>query len=353
MSVELDILPLVSIIVPVYNGERYLRESLDSIVAQSYHNKEILVLDDASTDGTPDIIASYGNQVQHCRQEKNKGQFENVNDGISRAKGEYIAVYHSDDVYCLDIIDKEVLFLTNHPESGAVFSKDIFIDSQGEEVGRLILPLEVSGSGVFEYPVVFNALLTYKNRFLRGPSGLVRSSAYQKVGLYRNHEYQIASDLEMWVRIARQYPVGILDEYLMRYRRGHGNLSQHYYHLRTESERYFQIINECFELGDKVLAKSSSLSAFVAHQAEDRLMRAVNCYILGRTPDVHSLLCKVNVVQILNSKQVQRVRLFIIFMVLHILVRMPRNAFIAKLFYRRWHGPSFKNLDTLKELNIV
>ncbi|MDQ3685332.1 MAG: glycosyltransferase, partial [Acidobacteriota bacterium] len=112
-------LPLVSIIVPVFNGEKYVRESLDSIVGQTYPHLEILVMDDASTDATPGIIAGYGDRVTSYRQPRNRGQFQNVNDGIGMARGEYIAVYHADDVYEPRIVEREVDFLERHTEAGA------------------------------------------------------------------------------------------------------------------------------------------------------------------------------------------------------------------------------------------
>ena len=90
--------PLVSIVVPVFNGAKYLRESLDSILAQTYRSIEVLVMDDASTDETPEIIASYGDRVIHVRQRENRGIYGNANDGIERARGEYIAIYHADDL---------------------------------------------------------------------------------------------------------------------------------------------------------------------------------------------------------------------------------------------------------------
>ncbi len=91
--------PLVSIIVPVFNGERYLRESLDSILAQTYSRTEVFVMDDASTDGTRGLAAAYGERVKYHRQEANRGIYGNANDGIAMARGEYIAIYHADDIY--------------------------------------------------------------------------------------------------------------------------------------------------------------------------------------------------------------------------------------------------------------
>ncbi len=329
--------PLVSIIIPVYNGERHLRESLDSIVAQTYPRTEVLVMDDASTDGTPSIVASYGDRVKYYRQLQNRGQFENVNDGISMAQGEYVAVYHADDIYHPTIVEREVTFLQRYPEAGAVFCQDIFIDPRGHEYARLQIPPEVRGGHPLDYSTILNSLLKYKNRFLRGPSSMVRASVYRDVGTYRGKEFRIASDLEMWVRIARKYSIGILEEYLFRYRHGHGNSTQNYYHLRTEPERYFQIIDMYLDEGGQHIVTPEAFADYEAHRAEDRLMLAINHYILGRLEESQSILRQVQPWRILGGSRIQRGRLLVLFLALNGLVRMPRISLIANLFYRRWH----------------
>jgi glycosyltransferase involved in cell wall biosynthesis len=322
----------------VFNGERYLRESLDSIVAQTYPDIEILVMDDASTDGTPEIIASYGDRVTCFRQPRNRGQFENVNDGIARARGEYIAVYHSDDVYEPEIVAREAAYLRDNPAVGAVFCQDIFLDGASREVGRLTLPPEARGGRPLDYPVVLNALLKYKNSFLRGPSSIVRAAVYADVGPYRGEVFGIASDLEMWVRIARRHPVAVLPEFLFRYRYGHENLSKEYAHLRTEQERFFKVMDHYLDEGDRRHATAEAMAAYEAHRAEDRLMRAVNHYILGQRGEARALLGEVKPRHVLASARVQRGRLLILLLVLKGLVRLPRIRPLAGLFYRRWHG---------------
>ena len=135
--------PLVSVVVPVFNGARYLRSSLDTILAQTYPRVEVLVMDDASTDETPAILASYGDRLRHIRQPENRGIYGNTNDGIAAAEGNYIAFYHADDLYDPEIVAAEVDYLERHPAAGAVFCKDILIDPEGREVLRVELPEEV------------------------------------------------------------------------------------------------------------------------------------------------------------------------------------------------------------------
>lgn len=333
--------PLVSIVVPVFNGERYLRESLDSIVNQTYPNVEILVMDDASTDSTPEIIASYGDRVKYYRQARNKRQYQNVNEALEMVTGEYIAVYHADDVYEPNIVERGVEFFEEHPKVGALFCHDIFINAEGKEYGRLSIPEELRSKVSLDYPVVLNALLTYKNRFFPAPSSMVRASVYKDVGGYRADEFDIASDLEMWLRISRKYEIGILPEHLFRYRHGHGNWTQKYYHVRTEEEKHFQILDRYLAEGGQQLATSKALAAHEAHRAEDKLMVAINHYILGQNQEARTLLRRISSGQIICSPAVQRGRLLVLLLGLRILVRIPRLTFFADLFYRRWHTKTF------------
>src|SRR5262249_54182947 len=162
-------------------------------------------MDDASSDGTAALAASYGDRITYYRQPQNRGQFQNVNDGISMAEGKYIAVYHSDDYYLPTIVDREVEFLESHPETGAVFAIDVFIDGDGRQRGKLTLPPEVRGTRELRYPAVLDAILKYKNAIFRAPSSMVRASVYRSVGPYRGKEFPVAADFEMFLRIARRH----------------------------------------------------------------------------------------------------------------------------------------------------
>lgn len=329
--------PLVTILVPCFNGARLLRQSLDSLVAQTYSNVEILLLDDASTDDTPNIAAEYAGRIAYVRQPVNLGQFGNVNDGIGRASGELIAVYHADDIYEPTIVESEVEYLLSHPEVGAVFASDIFVDADGREYGRLSLPPEVRGEAPLSYSVVLNGLLTYRNRFLVGPSAMVRASVYREVGTYRGDRYRIASDMEMWLRIARRYPIAVLEEHLMRYRHFHENSTQQYHRLRTEPDLHFLILNEHLTDGGRAIASPRSLRAHAAHFSEDRIMASISHYIKGELPEGRRALRGASLRAIARSPQVQRWRLSVILIGLHILYRLPRIEAIATAMFNRWH----------------
>lgn len=329
--------PLVSILVPSFNGARFLREALDSLLAQTYPAIEILLLDDASTDETPAIAASYGDRITYVRQPANLGIYDNVNVGLARARGEFIATYHADDVYLPTIVEAEVACLRAHPEVGAVFCSDIFVDADGREYGRIVLPPPVRGGGPLDYRTVLNALLSYKNRFLVCPTAMVRASVHREVGGYRQARYRNTADLEMWLRIARAHPIVVLEAHLMRYRHFHGNSSQRYHRLRTSPENFFAIMDEYLADGGRAPATDTALTAYEAHRSEDRLMAAISHYIKDERPDGRQALREVRVSAIVRTRTVQRARLLLLFAGLWGLLRLPRVEPVAKAMFERWH----------------
>jgi GT2 family glycosyltransferase len=331
--------PLVSIVVPVWNGEGHLRQSLDSILEQTYPRLELIVVDDASTDGTGEILASYGDRIRVHRQESTRGIYGNANDGIELARGELVGVFHADDVYLPDMVEREVAWLRAHPDAGAVYCCVVFVDSEGREFARQELPAEVRGNRQLEYDEVLNTLLSRKNRFLACPTALVRAAVYADVGGYRDEQFKNTSDLEMWLRIARKYPLGVLEDQLLLYRRGHGSSSERYHRYRTDPERFFHIVDlELSTPHGRAAATPQALRDYEAHRAQDDVMRAVNHYILREPESARRVLGELRLRHLAGSRRVQRVRMLALGASLHVLLRFPRISAFARLFERRWHA---------------
>lgn len=329
--------PLVSILVPSFNGARFLREALDSILAQTYSHIEVLLLDDASEDATPEIAASYGNRIIYVRQPSNLGIYENVNVGIALARGDLIATYHADDIYLPTIVESQVAYLAAHGEVGAVFCSDIFVDAEGTEYGRMRLPDEVAGERPLGFATVLNALLSYKNRFLVCPTAMVRASIHRRIGVYDQNRYRNTADLEMWLRISKNSQIAVLESHLMRYRHFHGNSSQLYHRLRTTPENFFAIMDEYLAAGGRHVATESALADYEAHRAEDALMRAMSSYIKGDLPQSRNILGEVSAAVLMASSRVQRWRLMVLLVGLRGLFRLPRIELAASLMFNRWH----------------
>jgi hypothetical protein len=295
-------------------------------------------MDDGSTDTTPDIVASYGDRIEYVRQPSTCGIYGNANDGIGRAHGELIGVFHADDVYAPDMLEREVEWLAAHHEAGAVFCSDTFVDAAGVEFGRLRLPSELRGNRPLDYVDVLNALLRHTNVFLRCPTALVRAKVYRDLGGYRHTEFKNTSDLEMWLRIARSYPIGVLEEHLLRYRRGHGSSSERYHRLRTDPFRFFRIVDLELDAGGRKLAAADALRAYEAHRNEDTLMRAINHYILGERDGARATLSELRLGALLGSGAVKRSRLAALALALRLIVRVPRIRALARAFDRRWNS---------------
>ena len=332
--------PLVTIIVPVLNGEDYLRESLDSILNQTHRPLEVIVMDDGSTDGTAEIVASYGDRVQSVRQPATRGIYANANDGIERARGELVGVFHADDIYLPELVEREVDWLLAHAHAGAVFCSDIFVGADGSEIGRLELPRPLRGNRALGYTELLNGLLTYKNVFLRCPTALVRTSVYRELGGYDQERFRNTSDLEMWLRIARSYPIGVLEEHMLLYRRGHGSSSERYHRRRTAPNRTFAILDLELASWGRAKATETALKAYEAHRAEDSLFCAISHYILGERSHARAVLADVRVRRLAASPAIQRGRLIALALGLKVLVRIPRIEAVARLFDRRWHSGS-------------
>lgn len=132
-------LPKVSVIIPVYNGQNYLREAIESVFAQTYRNYELIVVDDGSNDGTWDIIQSYGPRVCGIRKE-NGGVASALNCGIRESSGDYIAWLSHDDLFLANKLDRQVEFLRRFPDFKACYTDYYVIDEDGKILREVETP---------------------------------------------------------------------------------------------------------------------------------------------------------------------------------------------------------------------
>lgn len=284
--------PLVSICMPAFNVERTLRAALDSVLAQTYTNFEIVLVDDGSTDATQKIAESYSDErFRYIRNESNLGGYQTMNKAVGLAKGEFIAIYHTDDIYEPEIVEREVSYLLANPQSGAVFCMDHFMDAEGRIYGGASLPSEFEGRNTFEYEEVFRYLLRNKNTLFCCPTFMTRRKVLDDIGLFDAERFDIAADLDMWIRIVRRCPVGILGERLMRYRHAKSQWSSRYNYLRTDQELCFDILDHYIrEDGWLERLKQDDLIEYDFHRCDDETFRAANWIIRGEADQALQLL---------------------------------------------------------------
>ena len=209
------------------------------------------------------------------------------------ARGEFLAIYHSDDVYEPAIVEKEVAYLRSRPELGAVFCLDHFIDENGRIFGGASMPAEFVGHKSLSYEDVFRYFVRKKNTLLCCPTFMTRRAVFEAVGPFRPEKYDIVSDVEMWMRIARQYPIAILNERLIRYRKGAHQWSVRYRNLRTGRDRFFDLMDECLEQGGwRTRLTGAERVEYAFHRCDDNTFRAVNYVLLGDPISARRLLAE-------------------------------------------------------------
>jgi len=193
----------------VHNGERYLREAIDSILSQTHENLEFIIVDDGSTDGTADIIRSYSDvRIRNARNQQNLGLTKSLNKGIALAHGEYIARQDADDVSEPDRLERQLDVIEADRDLVLLGTWSRDIDEHGRVVGHFDLPLDHES-------MLGNALNGMTP--VRHPSILVRRSALEKIGGYAD-EFPFAQDLDLILRIAEVGRVGNIRDRLLRYR---------------------------------------------------------------------------------------------------------------------------------------
>ncbi len=221
--------PRVSIVIPTFNRARYLRESIDSALAQTFQDLEIIVVDDGSTDGTREVVASYGDRVRYIRQE-NLGPPAAMNTGVRNSRGEYYMVLGDDDALLPDMLEHQVRALDGNPDAAFVCSGVHFMDANGE-----IYKTSRAGR---ERDRTFKSLLF--DNFVWHLTTLVRRSVSEELGHF-DESLQTTHDHDLWVRMAIDHPFEYTDKPLARFRRHPGNFSKT---LGLHLQDHFAILNK-------------------------------------------------------------------------------------------------------------
>lgn len=209
-------MPLVSMIVPCYNHEKYIQETIESIISQTYNNVELIVIDDGSKDNSPSILQELSRKHNFkFIHRPNKGLSATLNESIGLSQGKYFSVCASDDILILDKIEKQVNFMENHPKYGMCYGKIIrFNDNSLEKKVKI----KNAKSGW-----IFNDIITAKIS-IPAVSTMVKTDIIKDVGKY-DEELWI-EDWDMWLRIAEKYEIGYMDDYLAYYRQHDTNISK-------------------------------------------------------------------------------------------------------------------------------
>ncbi|WP_036150943.1 glycosyltransferase [Maribacter forsetii] len=202
---------MISVIMSVYNAEKYLSESIESILQQTYRHFEFIIINDCSSDSSLEIINKYGlidNRIVIINNSTNLGLTINLNKAINLAKYEFIARMDADDISLKDRFEKQIIFLENNPDIDVLgsFCKDI--DEEGNIISDRTVPIANSE---------INKLIHIINPICH-PTVVFRKNKLQELGFY-NEEYKVVQDYDLWLRCAaKNIKMYNLPEFLLKYR---------------------------------------------------------------------------------------------------------------------------------------
>lgn len=201
--------PALSVVMSVFNGQAYLAEAVDSILSQTFHDFEFIIINDGSTDRTAAILADYIRRDARIRviSHENKGRATSLNIGIQEAQSDYIARMDADDVALPHRFQEQFEFLESHPEVGVLGGATALIDSKGRVVGTIRSPLEDSE--------IRAAMASYNP--MRHPTVVMRKKIATSVGGYRR-QFLDADDYDLFLRMGELCRIANLDGILVRYR---------------------------------------------------------------------------------------------------------------------------------------
>lgn len=207
---------LVSIIMPSYNTGKFIRATIESVLAQTYSNWELILVDDCSTDDTDDIVKAYlsDQRIRYIKNETNSGAAVSRNRALREAKGKWIAFLDSDDLWEPTKLEKQIAFMENHDYHFS-YTNYIEIDEKSIPNGKHVTgPKRITKHGMYNYCWMGCLTVMYD---------------VETVGLIQIEDIKKNNDYAMWLKVCKKANCYLLDENLARYRKRSGSISNHGY----------------------------------------------------------------------------------------------------------------------------
>lgn len=225
---------LVSIIMPSYNTAPYIKETIQSVLDQTYTNWELIIVDDCSTDNTEEVLATINDsRIRYFKNEKNSGAAVSRNKALRAAKGQWIAFLDSDDLWMSEKLEKQINFMK---KNGYSFSYTNYeeIDVDGNKTGiKITGPKRITKTGMFNYC---------------WPGCLTVMFDADKIGLIQIEDIKKNNDYAMWLKVCQKADCYLLDEYLAQYRKGRaGSVSTH--SIKTMIGWHYKLYYEAENMG--------------------------------------------------------------------------------------------------------
>lgn len=208
--------PDISVLMAVYNGEKFISESIDSILNQTFEDFELIIVDDCSTDGSAEVINQYkDSRIKYYRNRKNLGQTLSLNKGIELAQGTYIARIDHDDVSHKRRLERQLDFLESNPDHALCGTLAKVISENGKKI--YTVRSERNDSEYLKCKLFFENVIFHSSAFF--------STQLAKKWLY-DSSFTIAQDYDLWIKFGQSHKIGVLNEQLVSLRKHRDNASE-------------------------------------------------------------------------------------------------------------------------------
>jgi len=326
--------PSVSVLMSVYNGERYLQEAVESVLQQTYTDYEFIIIDDGSKDRTWELLNAFSDlRIRLISNEENIGLPQSLNRGIQLSRGDYLARQDADDISTSERLAMQMRFLEEHPEVGVLGTWVAYIDKQGQRIGTWATP---GSPPLVSWSLLFGNCIAH-------PSVIVRRSLLRQ-GLTYRPNFLYAQDYDLWARLDTKTQLANLAEVLY-LRRVHQEMVG-VKHSERQDQTARVVMQQAIErvLADDVsgtlieklwrssrghrLDSSGDVKA-VASLVED-LYRAFSCRYMQDTSELREVkkdaVCRLQDLAVLHAKQFQTTASRVFWQSIRLDRRLPVDA---------------------------
>jgi glycosyltransferase involved in cell wall biosynthesis len=241
--------PTVSVVIATYNRARLLKETIESVLKQTFQDFELIVVDDGSTDDTEKVLKSYGDRLRYFREE-NRGPSAARNLGIYHASASWISIQDSDDICAPNHLKTLFGFVEKNPDYGMVFANGSYLDDPGPN-GKTIIPREKS-KRLAEKGVELTDL--FSTSIVRLQAALLSKEAFLSIGGL-DETLRICMDLDLGFRFFMRFPVAYIDEVVFFYRRHEGNIGRNQELRLLENLRVIEKLVQDFPSAEEILGR--------------------------------------------------------------------------------------------------
>ncbi len=246
--------PAVSVVIATYNRAKFITDTLDSILGQSFSDFEIIVVDDGSTDNTREVLTPYESRIHYIHQ-NNRGPSAARNLGVQRAQGSWISVQDSDDLCTSNHLSTLYGFAQKHCDFGMVFANGAYL--AGPEHHRNTIIPAAKSRRLAQQGVTVHDL--FDKSIVRLQAALISKHAYEVVGGH-DESLRICMDLDLSFRLLMNFPIAYLDQVVFLYRKHEGNIGRNEELRLTENIRVIEALVRDFSnvtpmLGQRQIAQ--------------------------------------------------------------------------------------------------